>query len=60
MKDGEDSTSTSVDAPSSERKSKLSPEEVNELLEQSARGVHYLREQLRKVFRLPRRPMRLR
>lgn len=60
MKDGEDSTSTSVAARSSGRKSKLSPEEIDELLEQSAKGVRYLREQLRKVFRLPRRPLRLR
>jgi hypothetical protein len=42
------------------RKSKLSPQEIDALLEQSARGVEYLRKQLNQVFRLPRRSLRLR
>lgn len=42
------------------RKSKLSPEEVDALLEQSAAGVRYLRRQLDQVFRLPRHSIRLR
>lgn len=42
------------------RKSKLTPEEIDELLEQSARGVRDLREQLRWVFRPLRGSVRLR
>lgn len=42
------------------RQSKLSPEEIDALLEQSARGVRYLRRQLDQVFRLPRHNIRLR
>ena len=43
-----------------ERRSKISPEEVDELLERSGRGVQELREILEPVFRLPSRPIRLR
>ena len=63
-----DQTAKNADEPNAEnaseppphRKSKLSPAVIDALLEQSARGVAYLREQLDQVFRLPRRPLRLR
>lgn len=42
------------------RQSKLSPEEIDQLLEQSAKGVEDLRKTLNKVFRLPRYSIRLR
>ena len=43
-----------------QRESKLSPDDVDELLAQSAKGVRYLREQLRKGFRPPPGNMRFR
>lgn len=42
------------------RKSKLSSDEIDELLERSADGVKYLRESLEDVFKLPRQSLRLR
>lgn len=42
------------------RASKISPEEIDELLDRSADGVKYLRETLSRVFRLPKGSMRLR
>lgn len=42
------------------RESKLSRQDIDRLLEQSAAGVAYLREQLRSTFRLPAVSLRLR
>jgi hypothetical protein len=43
-----------------ERESKITPQEVDELLERSARGVEDLRKTLSSVFRLPSNSPRLR